>query len=270
LRALNDIGWSDFSDPSIVCRTIACEPDPPLAPIVTQHLPRMLRVSWNPPRSNGARITRVLLHRQEVPQNWRAELPNRELDAPSPGGDEPLKVDEVTKTAEDLEGMALRMHPDSVTVLQRLKRDDGWFPVSLSASVELGQDKKPKPCSSRTVDVQSLPVGPDGSTLLLNRPFVDIVVDGLKPETFHRFRIRFCNSRGFSKWSKPSVPCEVYADWPDPIEKPPVAVARSPYSLFVTWVEPEVGTRIVTGIKSCRRLPGRGYWVLFDFHCGPG
>lgn len=241
LRALNDIGWSEFSEASIVCRTIACEPDAPRAPVVTQHLPRMLRVSWNPPRSNGARITRVLLHRQEVSQNWRIELHDHDLDAPNSTLNEPQADGEVTETAEDLEGMALRMHPDSVTVLQRLKREDGWSPVLLSPSVELGQNKIPKP--TNPAEIQALPVGPDGGTLLSNRPYVDIVVDNLKPESFHRFRIRFSNSRGFSKWSKPSVPCEVYADWPDSIEKPPVAVARSPFSLFLTWLEPEVSLR---------------------------
>lgn len=33
----------------------------------------MLRVFWNPPRSNGALITQVVVHHKEVSADWRHE-----------------------------------------------------------------------------------------------------------------------------------------------------------------------------------------------------
>lgn len=230
----------------LLCRAVsstvcaACEPGYCPPPVVTQYMPRMLRVTWNPPRSNGSRITQVLLHRQQVSVDWVQEL---KRDTPSPSV---VKADADDPDVE-VECAARRMHPDAVSVLRRMKhKDAGWNAVPLSDAVQLGTEIKPRPTPDEYI---TLPVASNGDKLLPNRPYITVIIDKLTAESFHRFRLRFSNARGFSKWSKASFPCEVFADWPDVIDKAPSAVARSPFTLFLHWKEPAVGSLLARALS---------------------
>ncbi len=145
------------------------------------------------------------------------------------------------------ECMARRMHPASTSVLQRaaLENDSGWVTVPLSVETEMSMDVKPAPSASAHAE---LPLSPNGVSLLPGRPYTDVLIRNLLPESVYRFRIRFANAREFCAWSKPSYPCTVFGDWPDPISKPPVVISRTPFTLFLNWHEPEVNDCLVLAL----------------------
>lgn len=138
---------------------------------------------------------------------------------------------------DDIENMARRMHPHAVSVLKHLQLEDGWQVVPLEEGAALNRGLHPAPTDA---EFAKLPKGASGQALTRGRPYADVIIGDLEPGTFHRFRVRYANNRNFSKWSDVTEPCEVFADWPDVIEKPPVVISRSPFGLYLNWLEPEV------------------------------
>ncbi len=91
---------------------------------------------------------------------------------------------------------ARMMHPDAVSVLKHATNDNGWVSVNIATAVARGKGTVPRPKLDAVFN--ALPSAPNGDRLNRDRQYIDIVIPALPPETFHRFRLRYANSRGTS------------------------------------------------------------------------
>jgi hypothetical protein len=164
--------------------------------------------------------------------------------AGDPAGDPDQEQEALTaldQAFEVREIAARMMHPRAVSVLQKLPAVLSWATVDIGEALSVGRGLVgPHPCTPEgDAAFSALPTTPAGGALLRARPYGDFVVTGLQPETWHRFRVRYGNSRGWGPWTKPSSPACVYPDWPNVVDVPPDMVADSPFSIYLAWNEPD-------------------------------
>ena len=206
----------------------------------------------------------MMLQRELLPMSIQAQLTNNKLLADAAGhgvvglegvqftddrGDSLDSADQVRECA------ARMMHPKAVSVLQSLPEDVKWTTVELPYDLSIGLDTLTPHPNTPDGDAAyaALPTSLSGKPLLRNRLYADFIVDKLPPESWHRFRIRFANNRGWSEWSQPSSPCCVYADWPNVITTGPEYVADSPFAIYLSWPEPDGNGSAVTGYRLQRK-----------------
>ena len=147
----------------------------------------------------------------------------------------------IDEAFEIRESAARMMNPRSVSVLRHLPAILRWVTVDIGEDMSVGRGLlDPLPSTpDGDQDFAALPTDAVGQSLLRNRPYGDFIVTGLRPETWHRFRVRYGNSRGWGPWTRPSSPACVFPDWPNIIDVPPDMSADSPFSIYLTWKEPD-------------------------------